>query len=401
MDIQRRRIFNAAWSDALFERYMGILTAQFGEFPFRVAETPFLMTHALRDWLARSSSEIVEQLSKPENLQVLRKAVPDNYDVPGMDELPNCVQVDFAITENAEGGYEGRVVELQAFPSLYALMSFMSDAWAKVMNEIPGLEGDWTCFIDAEKDEALELMREAIVAGHDPAEVVLVDYAPTQQKTSPDFLATQRLFGVDPVCVTDLRVDGRNVFRKAADGRRLPVKRIYNRMVFDELEVKNVVVPFKWTDDLDLTWCSHPNWYWVWSKYALPFIDHPAVPKATFLSDLKAFPEDLSRYVLKPLFSFAGAGVVVDVTPEEIERVPANQRNKWVLQEKIEYAPAITMPDGSGVKVEVRVMLLRPPAAKTLKPLICLVRTSRGKMLGVDFNKNLTWVGGSVGMWTR
>src|SRR5690606_24544400 len=122
---------------------MGILTAQFGEFPFRVAETPFLMTHALRDWLARSSSEIVEQLSKPENLQVLRKAVPDNYDVPGMDELPNCVQVDFAITENAEGGYEGRVVELQAFPSLYALMSFMSDAWAKVMNEIPGLEGDW------------------------------------------------------------------------------------------------------------------------------------------------------------------------------------------------------------------------------------------------------------------
>ncbi len=401
MDTQRRRIFNAAWSDALFDRYMGILTSQLGEFPFRVAETPFLMTHGLRDWLATSSSEIVAQLSQPKNLEVLRKAVPENYHVPKMDELPNCVQVDFAITQNPDGTTEGRVVELQAFPSLYALMSYMSDAWGAVMNEIPGLEGDWTCFIGADKQQALETIRRAIVAGHDPAEVVLVDYTPEQQKTAPDFRATQKLFGVDPVCVTDLQVKGRNVFRKAADGRTIPVKRIYNRMVFDELEVKNVVVPFRWSDDLDISWCSHPNWYWIWSKFALPFLDHPAVPKATFLSELKELPADLSRYVLKPLFSFAGAGVVVDVTEAEIEKVPASQRNKWVLQEKIEYAPAITMPDGNGVKVEVRVMLMRAPGENELTPLICLVRLSRGKMLGVDFNKNLTWVGGSVGMWTR
>ncbi|MFN7132763.1 MAG: hypothetical protein ACK4N5_11830, partial [Myxococcales bacterium] len=243
MDTPRRRIFNAAWSEPFFERFMGRLTSQLGEFPFRVAETPFLMTHELRDWLATSASEIVQQLSQPRNLEVLRKAVPDNYRVPNMDELPNCVQVDFAITHTPDGRAEGRVVELQAFPSLYALMSFMSDAWADVMNEVPGLKEDWTCFIGLEKKEAIELMRKAIVGDHDPAEVVLVDYDPKQQKTAPDFLATQRLFGVDPVCVTDLKKSGRNLFRRRADGVEVPVKRIYNRMVFDELEVKNVVVP--------------------------------------------------------------------------------------------------------------------------------------------------------------
>ena len=157
-----------------------------------------------------------------------------------------------------------------------------------------------------------------------------------------------------------------------------------------------------YTEELDVSWCSHPNWYWVWSKYALPSLDHPAVPRARFLSDLgDALPEDLSRYVLKPLFSFAGAGVVIDVTAEDIARVPREQRHGWVLQEKIDYAPAFHMPEGPGVKAEVRVMLLRPPEEKKLTPIICLVRLSRGKMLGVDYNKGLTWTGGSVGMWPR
>jgi hypothetical protein len=170
-------------------------------------------------------------------------------------------------------------------------------------------------------------------------------------------------------------------------------------MVFDELEVKKAVIPFNWNEELDLTWCSHPNWYWTWSKFALPSLTHPAVPQARFLSDITELPADLTRYVLKPLFSFAGAGVVVDVTDEDIQKIPFEQRANWVLQEKITYADAIKMPDGNGVKAEVRVMLARPPNGNDLIPVICLVRLSRGKMLGVDFNKGLTWVGGSVGIW--
>jgi hypothetical protein len=172
-------------------------------------------------------------------------------------------------------------------------------------------------------------------------------------------------------------------------------------MVFDELEVKRVEIPFRWTEDLDVTWCPHPNWYWVWSKYALPFLDHPAVPKARLLSQADPLPSDLSRYVLKPLFSYAGSGVVIDVTAEDVARIPAEQRQGWILQEKIDYAPAVIAPDGTEVKAEVRLMLMRPPEEKRLTPLICLVRLSRGKMLGVDQNKGLSWVGGSVGIWPR
>jgi hypothetical protein len=398
MDPARRPLFNRAYSDQLFQRYMNRLTSQVGEFPFRVAETPLMLTPQLRDLLARNAEEIVAQLSEPRRLAELRKAIPKDRDVPGMDELPNCVQVDFALVQGAGGGLEGRVVELQAFPSLYALMTLMADAWGDTLNELPELRADWTCFIGMGREAAMDLMRRTILGGCQPEDVVLVDYQPEKQKTSPDFWATRKMFGVDPVCVTRLVKQGRQLFREK-DGRLVPVRRIYNRMVFDELDVKGVRPPFSWMDDLDVTWCSHPNWYWVWSKYALPFLDHPAIPRARFLSELKELPADLSRYVLKPLFSFAGAGVVIDVTPEDIARVPAEQRGQWVLQDKIEYAPAIVMPDGNGVKAEVRIMLLRPPGETQLRPLIPLVRTSRGKMLGVDFNKGLTWVGGTVGIF--
>ncbi len=400
MDPTKRPLFNQAFTadPEFFSRYMNRLESQLGPFPFRVAETPLILTGELRDRLARYSQEIVAQLSQPARLAELKKAIPAKYDVPGMDGLPNCVQVDFALTHDADGNVDGKVVELQAFPSLYALMTFMADSWAESLNEVEGLKKKWGCFIGLSREQAMDLMRRTLLAGNRPEEVVLVDVDPQDQKTAPDFVATQRLFGVDPVCVTKLIKKGRQLFREK-DGKLLQVKRIYNRMVFDELEVKNTQVPFNWNDDLDITWVPHPNWYWVWSKFSLPHLDHSAIPRARYLSEVKEIPADLSRFVLKPLFSFAGAGVVVDVTAADLEKIPADQRDKWVLQEKIDYAPVISMPDGNGVKAEVRVMLLRPPDSQELTPLLCLVRLSRGKMLGVDFNKGMTWVGGSVGIW--
>ncbi len=401
MDIPLRKHFNHAYKDSVFTDYARKLTDRLGPFPFRLAETPLFMTPELRGNLARSATEIVAALAEPKTLSILKNAIPARYNVPGMDSLPHCVQVDFALTAAPGGELRGQVVELQAFPSLYVLESDMSDAWAEVLNTLPGLAGDWSCFLDIEKRRALDIMRRTIVGVEDPAEVVLVDFDPASQKTLPDFIGTQKKFGVDYVCVTKLIKQGNRLFREK-DGKLLRVRRLYNRMVFDELEAKKVTIPFGWNEDLDVSWCSHPNWYWAWSKYSLPYLDHPAVPKSRFLSEVTALPSDLAGYVLKPLFSFAGAGVIVDLTVEAIEAIPKDQRAKWVLQEKVEYAPAITMPTGEGVKAEVRVMLLRPETgagSNALVPLLCLVRLSRGKMLGVDFNRGHTWVGGSVGMW--
>ncbi len=401
--------FNRHYSDALFHRYRDSLTSKLGGFPFRLAETPLFFPRSLVDHLGDSALQIVEQLSAPATLAALRRAIPAHYNVPGMTSLPDCVQVDFAIVQTADGQFEGRVVELQAFPSLYALETIEADAWADVLRDVPGMGGELTCFFSEDRAKAVELMRRCIVGDNDPAEVVLVDYQPLSQKTLPDFLATKRLFGVDAVCVTEIEKEGRRLFRRVA-GKRVPIARIYNRLVFDELEQKGVSVPFSWNEELDVSWCSHPNWYWVWSKFSLPHVDHPTVPQARYLSEFRELPTDLDNYVLKPLFSFAGSGVIVDVTREACDAVPVELRDKYLLQRKIEYAWAIRMPGTepgevlgahNAVKAEVRVMLMRGGEGEPLVPLLPLVRLSRGKMLGVDQNKaaETEWTGGSVGLW--
>ncbi len=398
MDKAYRTLFNQAWSEDLYRRYREKLEGKVGRIPFPLAETPLFLDAPLRQHLTRASLDIVAQLSEPALLAKLKQAIPERYNTPGMDPLPNCVQVDFALCPGPDGQLCGRVVELQAFPSLYALMDQKCLAWREVFRGLPGLDRDWTCYFDMDRTTALARVREMLLGGEDPQHVVLVDITPEEQKTLPDFVATQQMFGVDYECVTRLIKDGRKLYRMK-DGKRVLVKRIYNRMVFDELEAKHVVTPFDWRDDLDVTWCSHPNWYWTWSKFVLPHLNHETVPRTRYLDELGVLPKDLHNYVLKPLFSFAGTGVIIDVTQADLDRVPKEQRHGWILQEKVTYAHALPMPDGTGVKAEVRMMLLRGPKDQALVPLLPLIRLSRGKMIGVDHNKNLTWVGGTVGMF--
>jgi hypothetical protein len=406
MDPALRSAFNAAYTPDFYRNYLGRLEAKLGcTVPFRVAETPLFFPPDLRDGLARAANEIVAQISAPALIARMKQAIPPDLDVPRMDALPNCTQVDFAIVRGPDGRLEGKVVELQAFPSLYALMVVQADTMAEAMADFPGLGLDrrFSIFFSGlTRETFIPRLQRALCASEDPEHVVLLDLDPRAQKTYPDFVATKMLTGVDSVCPTSLVREGRRLFRRV-DGRLVPVKRIYNRIVFDELLQKRTELPFRYTDDLDVTWCSHPNWYWTWSKYSLPYIDHPAVPRARYVDELLAaaggIPDDLSRYVLKPLFSFAGSGVKVDPTREDIESIPEAERGQWILQEKITYEPALLMPDGNGVKAEVRMMFLRAPDEEKPTLVLDLVRLSRGKMLGVDQNKDLTWVGGSVGIW--
>lgn len=404
MDPKLRELFNKSYSERFYTEYEGALSERLGcPIPFRIAETPFFIPPDLAADLATSAREIVAQITRPELLAQLAKAIPERFLVPGQDALPSCIQVDFAIVRNPEGKLCGRVVELQAFPSLYALMVEQSDVLQEhLAREMPGLEGPFSIYFGGRtRAQFLDHLRRAILGGEDPDHVVLLDLDPPSQKTFPDFAATKRLVGIDAVCPTTLVKEGRKLYRDK-DGKRLEVRRIYNRIVFDELERKGTTLPFSYTDDLDVSWCSHPNWYWVFSKYTLPYVDHPAVPRARTVASFEKIPDDLERYVLKPLFSFAGAGVKVDPTREDLDAIPEAEREGWLLQEKIVYEPAIPMPGdlpgAGGVKAEVRMMFLRAPEDVAPELVLNLVRLSRGKMLGVDQNKDLTWVGGSVGL---
>lgn len=396
-----RKLFNDAFSPELYDAYVRELEARTAStYEFRLAETPVFLPDDLREQIASAAEQIVEQLSNPELIRQLSVAVPERWDTPGLGKLPSFAQVDFAVVRDASGRLVPRVIELQGFPSLTALEVMQRDSWQTVLDSVPGLSGiEWTCWFNHNRNEFLDLARRTICGSHDPREVILLDIDPREQKTYPDFASTKILFGVDPVDPRELTVRGSKLYRRDEKGREVRVRRIYNRIVFDELEAKQIPMPFDYRDPLDVEWTPHPNWYWIWSKFSLPFLDHPAVPRASFVSDLPSVPSDLSNYVLKPLFSFAGGGVNVEPTAADIERIPVEQRPFWCLQEKIAYEPALIAADGGGVKVEVRTMFLRPDDEPELVLAQNLCRLSRGKMLGVDFNKDFTWVGGTVGLW--
>jgi len=402
VDPALRSLFNASFSPALYEQYKNTLRNRLGcEFEFRLAETPLFLPSLLREKCESAAREIVRQLSVPSVIERMKAAIPARWDTPGMDALPSFTQVDFAIVRESDGSLGPRLIELQGFPSLTAFQLVQRDAWAETMRSMPGLDRDWTCwFPPFDRTSFLELARRTIVGRHDPAEVILLDLDPPTQKTLPDFLATREILGVEAVDPSQLTRRGRRLWRKTDSGSEIPVKRIYNRIVFDELLKKGTRMPFDYREEMDVEWAPHPNWYWVWSKYSLPFLDHWSVPRSRFVSDLKDTPADLTtRYVLKPLFSFAGGGVNIGPVQNDLDAIPEAERGAWCIQEKIEYEPALTTPDGSGVKAEIRLMFLRPDDEKEPQLLQNLVRLSRGKMLGVDFNKSFDWVGSSIGIW--
>ena len=242
----------------------------------------------------------------------------------------------------------------------------------------------------------MRLLDDALLNGHPSEEVVLLDLDVADQKTYPDFAAIQYWFGVDPIAPEDILRDGRQLYRMR-DGVRTPIRRIYQRIVFDEWFKKRTALPFSWDEDLDVEFAPHPEWFFLWSKPALLHLDHPCVPKTQIVSEMTEIPADLENYVLKPLHSFAGAGVNVEPTAEDVAAV--DDPTNWILQEKVAYSPSLKMPDGEGVKLELRLMFLRREHEEKLELFVNLVRLSRGKMIGVDHNKDLPWTGASVGIW--
>jgi hypothetical protein len=116
------------------------------------------------------------------------------------------------------------------------------------------------------------------------------------------------------------------------------------------------------------------------------------VPPCHFLSELAQLPEDLDRWVLKPLYSFAGRGVTLGPSREQIEAIPGAERDQWLLQQRVEFTPVIETPVGA-TKAEIRVMYIGG------RPVTHIIRMGRGAMMGVDHNKNLAWVGASAALY--
>ncbi len=389
-----RRAFNASWTESAYETYKARLAEAAGSrIGFRLCESPVFLPHDLRDAMVQGALEIWDQLLQPEALERSKAAVPPEFDVPGSDDHSLFAQADFAIVDD-DGRFVPRLIELQGFPSLYAFQLLQGRLCLEMM---PGEPLDF--FLGGLDDAGYRrVVGEAILGGLPAENVVLLDLDPPGQGTYPDFAATERLFGIRAVCLTEVTKSGRELWYER-DGRRTRILRVYNRVIVDELVARKVALPFRFTEELDVQWAGHPNWFFRWSKHALPGLRHPLVPESRLLSELEGVPDDLERWVLKPLFSFSGSGVKVDVAPEDLAAVPESERASTLLMRKVEYAPVVEAADGGRSRVEVRVMFVWRDGRPL--PVTTLARLSRGKMMGVKFNRDKTWVGSTSCLWRR
>jgi hypothetical protein len=359
---------------------------------FRISETPIFLMREFTDEVTRAAHEIVSLTRTPEFAKHAASAVPKALEVPNESAHPNFHVVDFAICAEADR-LVPRLIELQAFPSLFGFQLLLLDCIRKAYPAIPR---NWTSSFGGIKDEAyLNLLRRTIIADSAPESVVLLEIEPEKQKTRIDFAATETLLGISPVCVTQIKKRGRQLFYER-DGREVRIERIYNRVIFDELIHRpNLRLPFRFQDDLDVTWVGHPNWYFRISKHSLPFLKTEHTSPAFFADEFPA-DERIDNYVLKPLYSFAGHGVDMEPTREKIDALENPQ--EWILQTKVDYAAFVPTAGGQKSKAEIRMMFVWPDGDPGPTLVNNLVRMSQSKMMGVDFNVDKTWVGASIAL---
>jgi hypothetical protein len=393
VDRQLRSIFNADFTP---DRYAALVRCvnETEKWPadFRISETPIFLTREFTDELVRAANEIVSFTRSPEFAQHAASAVPKGLEVPNESGHPNFHVVDFAIC--AEGDcWVPRLIELQAFPSLFGFQLLLLHCMRKAYPVIPR---NWTSSFGGIKDEGyLELLRRTIIADSASENVVLLEIEPEKQKTRVDFAATETLLGIRPICVTKIKKRGRQLSYDR-DGRELRIERIYNRVIFDELIRRpDLDLPFRFQDDLDVTWVGHPNWYFRISKHSLPFLKTERTSPAFFADEFPA-DEKIDDYVLKPLYSFAGHGVDMEPTREKIAAL--KNPHEWILQRKVDYAAFVPTVGGQKSKAEIRMMFVWPDEDRDPTLVNNLVRMSQGKMMGVDFNVDKTWVGASIAL---
>jgi len=391
-----RKKFNASFTPEKYNQLKDWITAKYGcKTSFREAETPFFIPEILKSRLLEACSELSEIIRRPDLKELTQGALYDpSVIVPGEDAHTTFLQMDFGITLDENGDPFPQLIEIQGFPSVYFFQYMVTQAYKEVY-DIP--EEMTSYFNGLTAENYVALMRDIIVGDSDPKHVVLLEIEPEKQTTYIDMLSTSVELGIPVVCVTEVLKKGKQLFYVNEDGAETRIEKIYNRVIFDELEQRqDLRMNFRFTDDLDVKWVGHPNWFYRISKYVMPLLKSRYVPETHYLDKMEKLPEDLQNWVLKPLFSFAGAGVIIDVNKEVIDAI--SEPSQYILQRKVHYEPVIISPNDP-VKVEVRMLMLWPDDAAAPFVVTNLARLSKGKMIGVKYNKDKDWVGGSVGLF--
>ena len=387
-----RARFNASWTEARYQTLLMHLQARtHGSIDFPVSETPCFFPRTLVDQLADVGVALIEQALAGDAAAAAARAVPERFrGAAATEPHPTFLQVDFGLVRNSRGEIEPKLVELQAFPSLYGFQIALAEGYRTAF-DIPDSLGTYVGGVTREQYRSV--LQRAITGGHDPAQVVLMEIEPQRQKTRPDFIFTEQFWGIRTVDPSEIVTQGHELLYPR-DGTLTPIRRIYNRVIPDELDRKGIALPFDYRDDLHVEWAGHPEWYFRVSKFSIPWLRHASVPRTWFLHDVMKLPIARADMILKPLYSFAGGGIVFAPRDEDLNAIPRERRHEYILQERVSFEPVIATPYGP-TQAEIRMMFVWTDSLRAVLPL---VRMGRGKMMGVDHNKGLRWVGASAAL---
>lgn len=382
-----REQFNQEFSQEKYQQLKEILKQKSGLEPaFRISESPVFLTKEFEHQLIDACESIIDQI-KALSSETLEKAIPENCKVPNDTQQPHFLTIDFGICKNDNGKIEPQLIELQAFPSLYAFQKVFEETFCEVypfLNEIKN---------KMPHEDFKNYLKEVIIGDENPENVILLEIYPEKQKTAIDFVFTEKLLGIKTVCLTKVKKEGKKLYYEN-NGRLIEIKRIYNRVIFDELDrIPDLVTEFDFREDIDVKWVTHPHWFFKVSKFLLPLLKHRFIPKSYFLHE---FPENenLENFVLKPLFSFAGSGVNLNPTEETIKSI--EDKENYILQRKVNYEPIFKDINGEFSKAEIRMLYVWRENDERPILLENLGRMTKAAMVNVDFNKkDAIWIGSS------
>lgn len=398
MEKEIRKAFNQGFTEEKYKAFQDYVAKAYDHRPnFRMAETPVFIDDDLKSKLLEACEEINETLVQPNFKELTKGAIKHpSLEVPNEDYHTRFLQMDFGICRDEKGEIVPQLIEIQGFPSLYFFQDLLYKAYLENF-DIP--EGYTVHFDSLDSKKYIEILRNIIVGDNDPKNVVLLEIEPEKQVTLIDFLGAQHHLGIKVLCISKMKKRGKSLFYRDNEGKEVPIRRIYNRVIFDELDQRpDLKREFYFKDEVDVEWVGHPNWFFRISKYTMPLFKSRYVPECYYLNELDSYPEDLENYVLKPLYSFAGSGVKLSISKKDLDEI--EDKSNFILQKKVNYEPVIDTPSGPA-KFEIRMLMLWEQGSEKVKIVNNLVRISKGEMVGVRYNKDKDWVGGSVAFFKK
>jgi len=388
-----RERFNERFKEEYYENLVAHIADHLKEpTAFRISETPVFIDKELKAAVFAACDAIIAQLWNIDFSKIRDTFIPKEMQSPLPMGKPDFLAIDFGLCDDGKGAITPQLIELQAFPTLFFYQPFLGEAFMETYPNIPN-EGFHYYFSGLDKQGYHDEVSKVVLNGHNPENVILLEVFPEKQKTRIDFWATHKALGIEVVCMTKVLREGKKLFYEKG-GQKIPIHRIYNRVIFDELErIENLQTSFNLNDNLDVEWCTHPDWFFVISKCIMPLLKHKNVPASYYLND---FPSDLNLtdFVLKPLFSFAGQGINLHPTKEVLEGIA--DKHNYILQKKVAYKSLVKTNTEKNSKVELRMLYIWSKEENRLKPVINLTRMSKGEMINVSHQVNDTWIGSSI-----